>query len=236
MKIFQNKQTRQEYFNTQVARSNSKFQFCKVSVTDVLKYRTIIRRDMAHRSIESDAGPILCLGTRNGREVDLFRTIFFKSSLLRCILKALERETHSFVPLIPQAEAFGRSDLSNISRVSAIGVEINPRARRSDVWTGSFDEMPCDWTNKFNITYSNSFDQSQDPNKTAKEWERVTRPGGYLVFCFAEAAEPTESDPVGNLNLRDVLGLFCGGLIYYQERGSSNGYSEVIVRVPDPKV
>lgn len=63
----------------------------------------------------------------------------------------------------------------------------------------------------------------------------MVRPGGYIIFGFAEAAEPTESDPVGNLNLQDVLGLFCGVLVYYQERGSSNGYSEVIMRVPDPK-
>ena len=83
MKVFDVQQTGQEYLQTQIARSQQKFRYCKVSVHDVAKYRAIIRHDQRGRVESSGPGPILCLGTRNGREVDLFRVGFFCSWILR---------------------------------------------------------------------------------------------------------------------------------------------------------
>lgn len=227
MKIHPAKHSRQEYFQIQIARSDSKLRFCKVSIYDVAKYWCII----TSHGKGLDAGPIVCLGTRNGREVDLFRLQFFGPRVLKLLSRVFERQTHSFISLLPQLEAIGRSDVNNLSRESVVGVEISPKAARSDIWVGSFDEMPASWEHKFGVLFSNSFDQSQDPHKTTKEWRRVARPGGYLIFCFAKNNEPTLTDPVGDLRLEDVLDLFGGELVYFHDRGSRNGYSEVIVRI-----
>ena len=92
-------------------------------------------------------------------------------------------------------------------------------------------EMPAAWTKTFGIVFSNSFDQSQDPYRTAMEWKRVLRPGGYLIFCFAEGVEPTTSDPVGDLRLEDARRLFGGELLHFGDHGSRAGYSEVVLRL-----
>jgi len=122
----------------------------------------------------------------------------------------------------------GRSSLTSIHDKSVIGVEVNPDAARKDTWIGSFDEMPQDWTEKFSIVYSNSFDQSQDPFKTAKEWRRVMAKGGILIIGFTDTP-PTESDPVGNLKYTDILELFGGELVYFNKYEFN--YRYVIIKV-----
>ncbi|MCI0437675.1 MAG: class I SAM-dependent methyltransferase [Chloroflexi bacterium] len=231
MKLFPGVQPRQEYLDTQKRRSDDKFSYCKVSVHDVIKYRNIIMNDMRKLDSNSGIGPILCLGTRNGREVDLFRVQFFGLQPMRQAVKLFERQRESFKSILSQVESVGRSDLNSITYKSVFGVEINPRAARSDVWIGSFDEMPHEWENTFGVLYSNSFDQSQDPHRTAREWTRVTRKGGYIIVGFSEGIEPTSTDPVGDLHIKDIAELFDGELIYFQSRGSLNNYSEVIIRV-----
>jgi hypothetical protein len=127
----------------------------------------------------------------------------------------------SFLPL-------GRSNAEAIDDNSVIGVEINPMGRRKDVWIGSFDEMPESWEEKFGVIYSNSFDQSQDPHRTAKEWIRIAKNNALLIFAFSGSA-PTASDPVGNIELADVLNLFPGELLYFSKAGSFCNYNEAIV-------
>lgn len=231
MKLFVTNQTREEYVATQVARATAKFGYCKVSMRDVLRYRAILARDLRARGTAwSTLGPVLCLGTRNGREVDLFRLGFFGPGILALAAQRLETSQKSFGSRLPAVEAFGRSRTERLAPRSVIGVEINPRAARSDIWIGSFDEMPSGWTGAFGVLYSNSFDQSEDPHRTAREWRRVLREAGYLIFCFNEAQEPTLTDRVGKIGLADVASLFGGALVYYQHRGSRAGYSEAIVR------
>jgi hypothetical protein len=232
MKIFATAQTRQEYAATQIARSDAKFAYCKVSIDDVAKYHDLLRRDRVGRGETPELGPILCLGTRNGREVDLFRTAFFGRWPVRAAVRAAEHHTHSFVSRWAPLERLGRSDARAIGRRSAVGVEINPRGARRDVWTGSFDDLPAEWARRFDVVYSNSFDQSHDPDRTAEAWAHVVAPTGYLIFCFTRGVEPTPSDRVGGLTVADVLGLFGGELVYFHERGSRTGYSEVILRAP----
>lgn len=217
--------SRESYIQTQIDRSNAKYHFCKVSISDIAKYDSLLRRR------ETGLGPVACLGTRNGREVDLFRIGFFGSAAQKAATAALEVQTHSFRSLFPAVEAIGRSSADRIGSRSVVGVEINPRAKRPDVWVGSFDEMPADWAQKFGVLYSNSFDQSQDPYRTAFEWKRVLRPGGYLIFCFAEESNPTFTDPVGDIRLKDVIDLFGGRLVYFSDHGSENGYSEVVIQL-----
>jgi hypothetical protein len=232
MKVFPGRQSRREYLDTQVARSRSKFRYCKVSLRDVLRYREILARDRALRGERGRPGPILCLGTRSGREIDLFRVGFFAGALRRRAALAAEIKRSSFLSLAPPLESAGRSDVGRLSPMSVVGVEINPDAARLDVHIGSFDEMPEAWAGQFGVVFSNSFDQSQDPKRTAAEWRRVTRRGGYLILCFAPGVEPNAHDPVGQITLADVQALFGGELVFFQHRGSRKGYSEAIIKTP----
>ena len=230
MRLFPAVQSREEYLAAQIRRSDSKFRYCKVSAHDVERYWRILGRAAA-RAGRPLAGPIICLGTRNGREVDLFRLQWFGSRPLREVTGRLERRTDSFTTWVPPLESIGRSDVHSLTSRSVVGVEVNPRATRRDVWIGSFDEMPAEWTAVFGVVYSNSFDQSADPHRTAREWKRIVRPGGFLVFCYSKDAEPTATDPVGGISLEDVQQLFGGQLVYFHERGSRVGYSEVVLQL-----
>lgn len=231
MKQFPAQQSRDEYLRTQVQRSQAKFDYCKVSADDVRRYAEALHLRQRRAKRPQPLGPVLCLGTRNGREVDIFRTELFSAGWRRRIVRALERDRKSFTAGVPMLEAIGRSRVDAIDEHSVVGVELNPRAARSDIWVGSFDAMPDGWTDRFGVVFSNSFDQSQDPARSAAEWLRVIRPGGYLIFCFANDAAPTETDPIGGLSLTDARELFGGDLIYFQDRGSRAGYSEVILRI-----
>ena len=151
--------------------------------------------------------------------------------MLRAAVGGLERRTTSYASWVPLVEAWNRSDVQALTGTSVVGVEINPRAARRDVWGGSFDEMPTEWDRVFEVVYSNSFDQCEDPVRTAREWKRLLKPGGFLVFCFTNDAEPSLHDRIGGLSLGDVQTLFGGTLIYFHDQGSRNGYSEVILQI-----
>jgi hypothetical protein len=232
MRLFPAQQSREDYLATQIRRSNSKFNYCKVSIHDVNKYWQLLHHTGSRpRPAAPVTGPIVCLGTRNGREVDLFRLRWFGAAPLRQLAERLERRTHSFTTWVPALESAGRSDVLALTRSSVIGVEVNPRAARRDVWIGSFDEMPAEWTDTFGVLYSNAFDQSADPERTARDWKRIMKPGGFIVFCYSNNADPTPTDPVGGLCLEDVQALFGGRLLYFHDRGSRNGYSEVVLQL-----
>lgn len=233
MEVLSVNQARIEYLQTQITRSNGKFAYCKVSVHDAMRYRAIIEGDCVRRQDKQSIGPILCLGTRNGREVDLFRVVFFGPRLIRLGVHASERMNHlGFTARLPWLEAPGRSKAASITARDVIGVEINPRAKRPDIWIGSFDDMPADWERAFGVVYSNSFDQSEDPYRTAREWQRVLRPGGYLIVCFTPGMVPTRSDRVGDIRVGDIVSLFRGEMLFFKERGSRAGYSEAVLRLP----
>ena len=217
---------RNEYFNVQIKRSREKFSYCKVSVREVLLFKKIIQ------PILGNIGPILCLGTRNGREIDVFRNVFFANKYFIWIIRMLEITHRGYHSLIPFVEGFFRSQIEEINDHAVIGVEINPDAKRQDVLVGSFDEMPGEWSNNFSILFSNSFDQSQDAVKTADEWKRVVKKKrgeerGVLILGFNDTP-PTESDPIGNVTYTDLLKLFEGELIYFIKYGLH--YSYVIIQ------
>jgi hypothetical protein len=222
MKVFHKDQTRDEYLDTQIKRSQSKFQFCKVSYSHVLNWKKVLERNC---KLE---GPILCLGTRNGREIDLFRTVFRSDPITNYLVKAFEVNKYGWKSRLPFIEAINRSKIEEISSDSILGVEVNPDGKRSDVFVGSFDEMPLDWENQFGILYSNSFDQSQDPLKTAKEWIRISKNNAIIIIGFNDA-EPTLADPTGCLSYSDFLDLFPGELLYFNKLGSN--YDDIIIRL-----
>ncbi len=221
MKIFYKKFTRTEYINNQIIRSNDKFEYCKVSIKHVINWYNIL-----NKINNFQVNNICCLGSRNGREIDLFRIVFFYRYLINFI-KLNEIRKNGWNDIFPFIINFNRSNINNINKDSAIGVEINPKVERQDTLISSFDEMPSDWTSKFDLLYSNSFDQSQEPEKTVNEWKRIIKKNGVLIFSFGDK-EPTNSDPVGNLNYIDIINLFGGELIYYNKFGSN--YQDIIIR------
>jgi len=221
LKIFYKKFTRTEYINNQIIRSNDKFEYCKVSIKHVINWYNIL-----NKINNFQVNNICCLGSRNGREIDLFRIVFFHRYLINFI-KLNEIRKNGWNDIFAIIINFNRSNINNINKDSAIGVEINPKVERQDTLISSFDEMPSDWTSKFDLLYSNSFDQSQEPEKTVNEWKRIIKKNGVLIFSFGDK-EPTNSDPVGNLNYIDIINLFGGELIYYNKFGSN--YQDIIIR------
>lgn len=224
MKIIESK-TRTEYLRIQIAASRKKFKYCKVSVACISRFKEIINRGNNNVNIK---GPILCLGTRNGREIDLFRIIFFGNRLRNLIIKLLEVHKYGFSSLFRIVETFGKSDVNRIDKKSVVGVELNPDGERKDVLIGSFDELPRDWACKFKIIYANTIDHAQDPYRTAQEWNRVLEPGGYFILGNGGIGEPSQIGCVGNLTLEDLRQLFPGELIYFNRFG--NRYSDIIIQ------
>jgi SAM-dependent methyltransferase len=225
MKVFDQKQSREFYFETQIFNSQRKFSFCKVSMDCVRTWKLVITRCLG---MPVD-GPIICLATRNGREIDVFRTVFFGGSGKNLLLKILERRIHAFSSRLPFVEAWGKDDIQHIEERSVYGVELNPAGERRDVLIASFDDLPKDWEGRFQVVYSNSLDHAQDPYRTAKEWWRVLKPGGYLILGWpGEDINPSEVDVVGNIGLKDVQELFPGELIYFNKFG--NAFRDAIIR------
>ena len=197
------------------------FRFCKVSLSHADSFRSVL---LKNGGISLDN--ILCLGTRNGREIDAFRYAFHNRFLFR-LAKIFEIRRRGWTPLFGFLESFGRSALAKLEEKNVIGCELNPQGSRKDVFVGSFDEMPKEWSSKFDIVYSNSIDQCMDPEKTATEWNRVLKPGGIFIISWADAP-PTESDPLGDIALEDIQMLFPGELIFFGKNWST--YHDAIIR------
>jgi SAM-dependent methyltransferase len=175
---------RREYERLQIARCRAKFGFCKVPLEDVERYRA---------AFPTASGPVLCLGVRNGTELNRFRRVFGGT---------------------------------------VQGVDLNPDSAygRKDVWTGSFDALPAEWTDRFGIVFSNAFDHAFDPMATAAEWTRVLRPGGLLILAHGIGAleEPTPTDCIVLDSSDEAQRLFGIPIV-----GSGQGhYPELYLRKP----
>ncbi len=230
MKIYEAKQSRQQYFQIQIKRSQTKFRFCKVSVADAIKYASVIQKYLPINNSNKNSFKLVCMGTRNGREIDLFR-LAFKHFILMKILKSVEWHKSGFHSVLDKLFlSIGRSDLARFEEGGVFGVEINPMAERKDVYIGSFDELPPQWEGSIDVIYSNSFDQSQDPYKTAGQWRKVLKKGGLLIIAVNHNQQVSNHDPVGMISLEDIRLLFPGELLCYQYQGSENNYSEGIIR------
>jgi hypothetical protein len=223
-------QTRDAYEATQLRASTSKFTYCKFSYEDAVRYVEIVSGDKRRRGEPPAIGSTVCLGVRNGREVDCFRVARSGSPIVRWLTRRLERRRHGFCSRVPAVESLGRSSHRDLGGDACVGVELNPLAARPDVWVGSFDALPDEWSGRFEIAYTNAFDHSYNAEETASCWRRIIRPGGYLILGFPDEQEAESINPVGGVSLDDVLRLFPGELIYYRRHGSAWGYTEYIIR------
>jgi hypothetical protein len=229
--LFTQYEDRAAYEARQITASTGKFSYCKFGYADASSYVAIVQCDRARRRDTAPLGRVVCLGVRNGREVDLFRTVLRGNVLQRAAVQALEFRWHGFSSRLPWIESLGRDALEPLTPDACIGVEINPMARRSDIWVGSYDATPPEWDGQFGIVYSNAFDHAFDPQLVASAWRRLIRPeGGYLVLDYPEMHAATPLDPVGALTLADIQSLFPGELVYHRRRGSAWGYAEYIIR------
>lgn len=223
---------RTAYEARQIDASTSKIGYCKFSFRDAERYVGIIRRDLARRRESVVLGPTLCLGVRNGREVDCFRIARDGSWWWRGLVRRLERREKGFRSRLPVIERFGRSRHDVIRPDSVIGVELNPIGARRDVWVGSYDALPAQWGGAFHVVFTNAFDHAYEPESTIACWKRVIRSGGYFILDSPVGQDSAPLDPVGDVTLDDVTRLLGGELIYYAARGSEWTYSTFIVRLP----
>ncbi len=226
---------RDEYLRSQIERSQQKFGYCKVYFEDVLRYWDLILTDMRRRGSGHDKPtPILCLGVRSGAEVDIFRSVFLAPLLgLGVVRRSIVRRDQSRYAIdkvrLARSVAWGAGKPGD-GRVQ--GVELNPDVLRSDVFRGSFDELPDEWTGRFHIIFSNSFDHSQDPHRAIKEWKRVAAPAAYLIIAFPSENKPTQTDPLGQLSLNALREYVGADLVFATETLNRTRYHEICFRLP----
>ncbi len=226
---------RKEYLQAQIERSRQKFGYCKVYFEDVLRYRELLGVDVERRGREASAiSPILCLGVRSGAEVDIFRSVFLSPLMrLKLVQESIRRRDQSKYAAdkirLARSVALGAGKTGD-GRVW--GVELNPDVVRPDVHVGSFDELPSRWGGRFHLIFSNSFDHSQDPHKTIKEWKRVAAPGAYLVIVFPSENTATQTDPLGQLSLEMLRGYVECEMVFASETLNRTRYHQICFRLP----
>ena len=224
---------RSEYFETQIRRFTPKFGYCKVYLADVLRYRQLLLHDRHALASPAGLAPILCLGVRSGAEIDLFRAGFFSPLVrlpwARTLATRLDNSTSAQRKMwLSRLLWLGRTR-RNDSRV--MGVEINPLCQRPDVYVGSFDDLPQDWSARFGLLFSNSLDHTMDIERTTREWKRVARPGAYVILAYNPGQAATASDPTGNLSLRFLCELWDAELVFASESFNRNNFHEVCFRL-----
>ena len=165
----------------QILRSRDKFDFCKVDYGMVLRFYNIIQKDLGNHDFDPK---IVCLGTRSGAEIDLFRIVFLKNTILNYILKFFNEINKKTIIFTKYLFFIGRKKISFKSNQYSYGVEINPDALRKDVLISNFDFLPKSWDKKFNIIFSNSFDHSMDPINTSKNWIKLVRQTTYYHLLY----------------------------------------------------
>lgn len=227
---------RENYIAAQVERSQKKFGYCKVYFPDVIRYRELISYDLQRRNESSkrlNAPQILCLGVRSGAENDIFRSVFFGPLMRNRMLQryAIRQDTDNWGPRKIKLSrrvgwGSGRRGMEGVR-----GVEINPDAERKDIFVGSYDDMPAEWENRFDIVFSNSFDHAMDPDTTLKEWRRVSAPGAYWILAFTPEKQPTEADPLGGLSFDRLNQLVGGQMVFASTTLNVTGYYEACYRI-----
>ncbi|MBX3048310.1 MAG: class I SAM-dependent methyltransferase [Anaerolineales bacterium] len=220
---------REEYIDAQVVRSRNKFGYCKVYFTDLVRYKRLLSLHQTRQQQPSISGAILCLGVRSGAEVDMFRATFYgplmRLHTMQEIARRADRSKHG-EEKIRLAKRLGIGS-GNPHDGRVWGVEINPDAAREDIHVGSFDDLPKEWTGKFQLLYSNSFDHSVDPQRTISEWKRVAAPGAYIMIGFAPGTDASHTDPLGGMTITQMIELWQLPVVFASETLNRGGYHEI---------
>ena len=213
MKVLNHKNF-EEYEKIQIDRSKSKFRYNKLSIKDVESFKKILNLH------NCDIKNILCLGSRNGTEVDYFRINFFSNNFFLNLFKFTEIRRFGYFPLLNFFLKFNKSNKNFLTtnKYNVLGNDINPLSERKDTIVCSFDKFEEKYYNRFDLIYTNSFDQSFDPQKSLKEWDKLLKKNGFLILGFDEGP-PTINDPTGNITITDLISMINYKLIYYSEKG-----------------
>jgi hypothetical protein len=82
-----------------------------------------------------------------------------------------------------------------------LGTDISPTANKfSNSIVHDFHDQRKDWLNKMDFVYSNSLDQSFDPERALSIWLAQVKVGGFLIIELSLQHEPngaSEMDPFG---------------------------------------
>lgn len=229
-------ESREEYLDVQVTRSQNKFEYCKVYFSDLVRYKRLLELHQAWHQLPRISGAILCLGVRSGAEVDMFRSTFCGPLMNLTAVQNYARSVDQSKNGQAKIALSRRLGLGGGSQQDGrvMGVEINPDAARPDIHIGSFDDLPNEWTAKFQLLYSNSFDHSVDPFKTIAEWRRVAAPGAYVIIGFAPGTEASRTDPLGGMTITQMIALWQLPVVFASETLNRGGYHEVCFQVDKP--
>lgn len=125
------------------------------------------------------------------------------------------RNTGAHVTCVNLCES---QNVANEREVARLGL-----AAKIDVITASFDDLPQDWTDRFDVVWSqDAFCHGQDKHKLLAEVQRVMKMGGHLVFSdimAGPAASPKALDAFKKrLHAEELLTLAD-----YEQRLQDNG-------------
>jgi SAM-dependent methyltransferase len=155
-----------EYRKIQIDRSVEKW--TSTTFDEMLFFKTILTALplMVLSRTEKCLRPegICCMGIRKGNEYESFKRI-------------------------------GNSILS-FRNSTIYGVDINPDVASVGIncYAHDFNNLPIDWTNKFDLIYSNSIDHSFDIQKTLDEWHRVLRDDRFMLLVLSSIHKVSNSD------------------------------------------
>jgi hypothetical protein len=92
-------------------------------------------------------------------------------------------------------EYFAFQKLDNFNGSNIYGVDIcgEVTAVGKNCYVYDFNKLPKDWSDKFNMVYSNSLDHAFNVEETLNEWHRVVKNNGYIVLTLSRAKN-TKSD------------------------------------------
>lgn len=103
-------------------------------------------------------------------------------------------EVFEFRKYYQQATVYGVDITENIKTIKD----------NTNIYLYDFNNLPEDWTNKFDLIFSNSIDHAYDIQKTVNEWYRVTKKGGCL-FLELSTAPATNIEHSFNLDMVEDL-------------------------------
>jgi hypothetical protein len=113
------------------------------------------------------------------------------------------------------------------------GVDINPKVKEvaGSTLCCDFNNLPPNWTDKFDFVYSNSLDHAFDIKKTILEWRRICK--GYILIRFAKHNINTAD--LYSFSKEDIKDLFPKDKFkiidiweYPDKPNNFNGFFEVI--------